>query len=32
MSQMYASESSAENGIASVKTNGPSKTVKDLTQ
>jgi uncharacterized protein YegP (UPF0339 family) len=32
VSQMYASESSAENGIASVQTNGPSKTIKDLTQ
>lgn len=30
-SQMYASESSRENGIASVKTNGSSKTVKDNT-
>jgi len=28
---MYASESSRENGIASVKTNGSSKTVKDNT-
>jgi uncharacterized protein YegP (UPF0339 family) len=28
-SQMYASESSRENGITSVKTNGLSKTVKD---
>ncbi|MCD6619920.1 YegP family protein [Aeromonas veronii] len=32
MSQLYVSESSAESGIASVQTNGPSKTVKDLTQ
>jgi uncharacterized protein len=30
-SQMYASEASRENGIASVKTNGVSKTVKDNT-
>ncbi len=30
-SQMYASESSRENGITSVKTNGLSKTVKDNT-
>jgi len=30
-SQMYASEASRETGIASVKTNGSSKTVKDLT-
>ncbi|WP_429231817.1 YegP family protein [Aeromonas veronii] len=31
VSQMYATESSAENGIASVQSNGPSQTVKDLT-
>lgn len=30
-SQMYAGASSRDNGIASVKTNGPSTTVKDLT-
>ena len=30
-SQMYASESSRESGIASVKTNGSTKTVKDNT-
>jgi uncharacterized protein len=30
-SQMYASEDGRANGIASVKTNGKSKTVKDLT-
>ena len=30
-SQMYASESSRDNGIASVKANGTSKTVKDNT-
>lgn len=30
-SQMYASESSRENGIASVKTNGSSMAVKDNT-
>lgn len=30
-SQMYASAASRDNGIASVKTNGPSTTVKDLT-
>jgi uncharacterized protein len=30
-SQMYASEDTRDNGIASVKTNGSSKTVKDLT-
>src|SRR6187399_2322063 len=30
-SQMYTSESSRENGIASVKTNGSTKTVKDNT-
>jgi uncharacterized protein len=29
-SQMYASETTRETGIASVKTNGPSTTVKDL--
>jgi uncharacterized protein len=29
-SQMYATEASRETGIASVKTNGPSTTVKDL--
>ena len=29
-SQMYSSESSRENGIASVKTNGASETVKDV--
>ena len=29
-SQMYASEATCANGIASVKTNGPSTTVKDL--
>ena len=29
-SQMYASESTCAGGIASVKTNGPSTTVKDL--
>ncbi|MBO4147418.1 hypothetical protein DA103_17005 [Enterobacter cloacae] len=28
-SQMYASEQSRDKGIASVKTNGPSQTVKD---
>lgn len=28
-SQMYASEASRDNGIASVKTNGSSKTIKD---
>lgn len=32
VSQMYASESSAENGTASVQNNGPSETVKDLTK
>lgn len=31
-SQMYASEASAENGIASVQKNGPSDTIKDLTK
>lgn len=31
MSQMYASESSRESGIASTKVNGASKTVKDNT-
>jgi len=31
VSQMYASESSRDNGIASVQTNGSSTTVKDLT-
>lgn len=30
-SQMYASESSRDNGIASCKTNGPSATVDDQT-
>ncbi|ANB16044.1 YegP family protein [Dokdonella koreensis] len=30
-SQMYATTASRDAGIASVKTNGPSKTVKDLT-
>ena len=30
-SQMYASEASRENGIASVKTNGSSMTIKDNT-
>jgi uncharacterized protein len=30
-SQMYASEEGRDNGIASVKTNGTSKTVKDMT-
>lgn len=30
-SQLYASEASRETGIASVKTNGPTTTVKDLT-
>lgn len=30
-SQMYASEASRDNGIASVKNNGQSETVKDLT-
>lgn len=30
-SQMYASEQSRDKGIASVKTNGPSQTVKDNT-
>jgi len=30
-SQMYASETSRETGIASVKTNGSTNTVKDLT-
>ena len=29
-SQMYSSEKARDNGIESVKTNGPSKTVKDL--
>lgn len=29
-SEMYSSESACANGIASVKTNGSSKTVKDL--
>lgn len=28
-SQMYASEASCESGIASVKTNGPTTTIKD---
>lgn len=31
-SQMYASETSRDDGIASVKANGTSKTVKDNTQ
>lgn len=31
-SQMYASEASRENGINSVKTNGPSEKIKDLTE
>jgi uncharacterized protein len=30
-SQMYASEDARANGMASVKTNGTSKTVKDMT-
>ena len=30
-SQMYASEASCDGGIKSVKTNGPSTTIKDLT-
>lgn len=30
-SQMYASQASARNGIASVQSNGPSTTIKDLT-
>jgi uncharacterized protein len=30
-SQMYAAESGRDNGIASVKTNGVSSTIKDLT-
>ena len=30
-SQMYATTQSRDNGIASVKTNGPTTTVKDLT-
>jgi len=30
-SQMYASTASRDNGIVSVKTNGPSTTVKDMT-
>jgi uncharacterized protein len=30
-SQMYASDASCENGIKSVKTNGPTETIKDLT-
>jgi uncharacterized protein len=30
-SQMYASEASRATGMASVKTNGPSTTIKDLT-
>lgn len=30
-SQMYASESARESGVASVKTDGPTKTVKDNT-
>lgn len=31
-SEMYSSNSAMENGIASVKTNGPSTKVKDITQ
>lgn len=31
-SEMYSSNSAMENGIASVKTNGPSTKVKDTTQ
>ncbi|HQY55103.1 MAG TPA: YegP family protein, partial [Dokdonella sp.] len=30
-SQMYASEAARETGISSVKTNGASTTIKDLT-
>lgn len=30
-SQMYASKASAQNGIQSVQSNGPSQTIKDLT-
>ena len=30
-SQLYASEAARDNGIASTKTNGSSKTIKDLT-
>lgn len=30
-SQMYASKASAQNGIQSVQTNGPTQTIKDLT-
>lgn len=30
-SQMYASKVSAQNGIQSVQTNGPTQTIKDLT-
>lgn len=30
-SQMYTSEDGRDNGIASVKTNGASKTIKDMT-
>jgi uncharacterized protein len=30
-SQMYASEDGRDNGMASVKTNGTSKTIKDMT-
>lgn len=30
-SEMYASKQSALKGIASVQTNGPSETIKDLT-
>lgn len=30
-SQMYASEATRDNGIESVKTNGGSKTIKDMT-
>ncbi len=31
-SQMYSSEDARDNGIASVKTNGPSTNIKDLTK
>ena len=30
-SQMYSTESSCDSGVASVKTNGPTMTIKDLT-
>lgn len=30
-SQMYASKASAQNGIQSVQSNGPTQTIKDLT-